>query len=73
MHRWDLILALREYVLGRIEMARATGTVKAPREAKAMLESRDKTNFDLFSAYEKQLAVMFGISRGRTDSLIRLE
>ena len=60
--RWELILALRGYVLGRLEMARGTGTVKAPREARAIILIRDKPNFDLFSTYNEQLPALFGIS-----------
>jgi isoleucyl-tRNA synthetase len=64
MKRWELILGLRTQILKKIEIARAAGTVKAPREVKAIVTVKNLENVQLLTSYvsDNQLSGIMSIS-----------
>jgi len=63
MDRWKVLLSLRESALTEIEKARATGLVKAPREAKVNIRIKENDLQAFFKGYEKQLPIILGVSQ----------
>jgi len=62
MQKWEQLLSLRASVLAQMEKARVAATIKAPREAKAIVSFQKPETLAFFKAYEAQLPMILGIS-----------